>query len=461
MKKRFSGCLVLLLAVLLAVSGCAQKQSTPGLTASPTASATAQPTQTPAPPAPTPAQADLVTSGGAVLVGKVALGQDGKCCLKLDAPLNIELSGTQGSALFSACAEILFYDTAVDGIDKTAYEDMDVTIRAVLQSGDADGALYAYVCYIEAERTAEACRADETIRVGQTTKWVSDYDASVPVPEKVQPLVRDGAYAYNPYAISREALRHFGSRYPAFFTGLVDAFMNYETSCACPEAYYANMFDLIVMWEFPIFQADGVIGDVVTYNEADHTLNWTYQSTSRAQHDRILTDFEREMNRYLNEISPADTEIARARQLYHAFSGKMNYDEAATVTRKGVEAYHAILDQSGICGTFANAYSYLLTMAGVESTVVEASIQPGADGDEGGHVWNAVTMGGQTYFCDPTFEAGTNAGKGYLFFGTTLEERLHDGTKWLPDTTYIGRYDKVPAAQAALAQTRLPLDQLS
>jgi hypothetical protein len=45
-----------------------------------------------------------------------------------------------------------------------------------------------------------------------------------------------------------------------------------------------------------------------------------------------------------------------------------------------------------------------------------------------GHAWSVVTLDGEVYFCDPTFELSYDNGNGYIYFGMSYADRIEDGT---------------------------------
>lgn len=397
----------------------------------------------------------LKTSGGAVLVGKVGKNEDGGYCLKLDGMITVELTGSvDHPELFENCEEVLLYGQSEDGIDKSSYEDMDVTIKGILQNDRGTGRLYVYVCDIWAERTTEKCYADESIEIGQSG-WIADYDPSKPLPEKMQPVIKNGAYAFNPYTLKINTLRHFGNDFANFYVDFVDAFLNYETSCYCPNQYYADMFPAYVTSDFYLFTGDGEIGAVTSFDESTSTLHWTYTSRSKEQHDEIIRNFENEINKYLSHVSPADSGVVKAEKLYHYFCASLTYNYEAAETRDKVEPYYAFTEHKGICYTFAGGYSYLLSMVGIENDIVNACIEVGEEEDELGHVWNIVLLNGENYFCDPTYEVTSDSGSAYAYFGMTLEDRLNDNTKWIMDSMWVGTYDSFPIDQVELAASSL------
>ena len=76
-----------------------------------------------------------------------------------------------------------------------------------------------------------------------------------------------------------------------------------------------------------------------------------------------------------------------------------------------------------VCVTFANVYNQLLTQVGIKTTIATCEYDATM-----GHVWSVVTLNGQDYFCDPTFELSYDRGSGYIYFGMNYADRIEDGT---------------------------------
>lgn len=101
-----------------------------------------------------------------------------------------------------------------------------------------------------------------------------------------------------------------------------------------------------------------------------------------------------------------------------------------------------------MCITFANIYNQLLTQVGIETTLAH-----GDSVDNIGHSWSLVTLEGEKYFCDPTFELNYDNGTGYGFFGMSYEDRIADGL--VAQEIYYGSYYLYPLDPAMIAARSL------
>lgn len=67
-------------------------------------------------------------------------------------------------------------------------------------------------------------------------------------------------------------------------------------------------------------------------------------------------------------------------------------------------------------------YNQLLTQIGIRAATVQCAYMPTI-----GHVWLLVTIDGNRYFCDTTFELNFDEGADYQYFGQTYSQRVEDG----------------------------------
>lgn len=299
-------------------------------------------------------------------------------------------------------------------------------------------------------------RNDDTVQTAeqtteQTTEQTAEQTGKLPgeLPAEMEIRTESGRYVYNPYLLSAETLDNMGGEFAAFYVDFITAYLNYETSCPCPDREYALMLSTVLYYDFPLFAADGELKGVAGYK--DGKLNWSY-TAGKEEHTKLIGEFRQAVNTLLADVRPEQSEQLRAEIIYHAFCPLMTYDYRVLETRENVDAYYAYINHRGVCVTFATAYSQLLTQVGIENTLATGS-------DSGGvaHVWNTVTLGGQKYFCDPTYELGYKQGTAFAYFGMTLEDRLSDGTK----VDYTGRYVTVPIAEVDIARKALTIIPLN
>ena len=298
---------------------------------------------------------------------------------------------------------------------------------------------------VSSESTNPPGISDTTSTSTQPAETESNQGDETGLPKEMGIRIENGRYVYNPYRLSAETMDNMGDGFAAFYVDFVTAYLNYETSCPCPDEEYAMMLSTILYYEFPLFSADGELKGIRGYS--DGKLNWEY-TESREKHESLVDEFTQSANSFLKDVSPAQSEQLRAETIYHDFCPLMTYDYEVLETRKNVDAYYAYINHRGVCVTFATAYSQLLTQVGVENTLAT-----GSDPNGLAHLWNTVTLDGQKYFCDPTYELNYKHGNAFVYFGMTLEDRLSDGTK----ADYIGRYSSVSVSEVELAKQTLQI----
>lgn len=249
----------------------------------------------------------------------------------------------------------------------------------------------------------------------------------------VQPVVKAGKYQYNPYLLSKEAIRSFDKGFLAFYKDFLTAYMNYETSCKCSDVEYAQRICMVLDYECSFYTGDDIdLNWATNYDFEAGRLNWTYQVDKNTLQTRIR-QVAAVMQDFLNKVKPTDNEADKMQALYHAFCPLMSYDHDSAISREKIDACYALLEHRGICVTFSYAFAQILAQADIDATIGSGLM---SDGDS--HVWNYANINGQYYFFDTTFELNYHNGNAYVYYGMTLDERLSSGV--LADMTWLGRY---------------------
>lgn len=393
---------------------------------------------------------DLETPAGAVLVGKIMKDSQG-WYFEPEQPLNIKLTCySDFTPSYSNLTRINMFNNSEDGTNKELYRLDTVTITGMLQNyrNDMDS-LYIYPCKIERGKTVDSAYSVPDLDYPQAN--TAKYDPSLPLPSEMQPVVKNGYYEYNPYILTTNTLEYMGNDYAVFYRDFVNAWLSYKTSCPCADKNYAEMFTSVMFYEFPLFSADGEFDLQNGYDEKTKTLKWSYKSKSKAEHDKLISDFSASANRFLNQVKSSDSEQARAQAIYHAFSASMTYDYEIMTSRKRIEAYYAYTLHRGICVTFGCAMAQLFAQVGVKATVVSG------DTADSGHVWNMVTIDKKNYFCDSTFELSVDSGKGFTYFGMTLKDRLNDKSGFSKNSMFVGALNTKQVSEVPLAEKTLQI----
>ena len=259
------------------------------------------------------------------------------------------------------------------------------------------------------------------------------YDRSEPLPKYLEPMTVDGGYIYNAFMLSEETLQLMGNDFALFYCDFVDAILGYRSEVPCPERAYAEMLGTVIYYDFPIFNACAQPFEFFKhYDNETNTINIEYkygEDEHRALIDRFLTAADE----LLATVTPDMSDVEKAKNIYHELCTRMVYDDSALEDIERKDSYFAYLHNSGVCVTFANVYNQLLTQVGIKTTLATCEYDATM-----GHVWSVVTLDGEDYFCDPTFELSYDNGSGYIYFGMNYADRIKDGLG--TDGIRAGRY---------------------
>ena len=443
---------IFIAAVMLAAActfgGCdagdIPEQSTPATTGSADSSVMPEDT-TGATGSDAPAPFDISTPGGAVIVGGVKKDSAG-FYLETDTQLDIALDGAGG---FRGVSRIRFYADERDGVIKTEYLGSIVTVSGRLCAEANE--LYISPYKIEyGKRAAASCAAPD---LEPMTDESVVYDPAAPLPPKMQPVVINGKYEYNPYMLSTAALRFMGNDFADFYISFIDAYLNYETSLPCSSKRYAYFLPTVLEKEFPLYGAEIEIDTTAFFDPANGVIRWGYKTGSRAEHDALVSAFYNEVSDFLGVRAAAD-EKERAMAVYHNITTRVKYDysimkqEYAPGYNPAFRAYH---ERTGICSTFARTYQQMLAQVGIDAEYSGSDMR----GEVVGHAWVTANIDGKNYFFDPTYELSTSAGQGYIYFGMTLAKRLSGDPRIIESTVFVGTYEPKPVGDVVISDTPL------
>lgn len=372
----------------------------------------------------------LETPAGIVLIGSIHKDENG-WYFTPEQPLNIKLTYyIDYPEIFDNVTRLEMLSDSEDGFDKTVYEKEVVTITGDVTNPRGAGTLYLVPYKINKGKTVEQSYAYPDLQPPMQEE--TDYDISE-LPEKMRPIIENNNYIYNPYLLGKEAIKYYGIEFAEFYIKFVDAYLNYETSVDCPNQGFADKLSVIINYESPLF-IDSAFNSFDWYNEKNQTITWNYTKTEK-QHNEIISIIKNASNGFLEGVKATDSEREKAMKIFSNFNKEMKYDYAALNTRNNIEAYYAYANHSGICVTFAIAYSQLLTQAGIENTTVSGSTSSGE-----AHVWNLITIDNKNYFADTTYQISGTEDNPYYYFGMGMDARFNDGSGFDKNNVSIGKY---------------------
>ena len=215
---------------------------------------------------------------------------------------------------------------------------------------------------------------------------------------------------------------------------------------------YADYMFSILDYQFPVFYADGVYDFSNVYNKNNKTINWSYTSNSKKEHDELINNFLAEANKLLEGVNVEQSDNKKAQIIYHNLSKAISYNYNSLNDFKNTESYYVYVNHSGICHSFAYTYNQLLTQVGIESTIAIGQ----AKGASIGHSWSVIKIDGVYYFADPTYEIYYKNGAFYKYFGMGIKER-ESTNEYYEDNIVIGMYDSKPMKNYGNFDKNLPI----
>ena len=437
--KKLSILLSLLLAVAFCFNLCAcsaivnnnqtedKPQSTQGSSApTETASAATEETTSTAPVETNPAIStkdpiDIKTNGGVVIVGRIGFDEKGWHIIP-EQPLNVSYEFfLDNPSVFPQQTQIAMFDPSVDGVEKAQYLGQTVTTEGTFRFYRDDFETLYFAPYtITIGKNVEESYGDSELKAPEGP--VDLYDRSEPLPKYLDPLILDGKYNYNAFMLSEESLQLMGNDFALFYCDFVDAILCYRSEIPCPKRSYAEMLGTVIYYDFPIFDACAEPFEFLKhYDSETNTIRIAYKYSKDA-HQELLTQFLVTADEMLATVTPNMNDVEKAKNIYHELCTRMVYDNSALEDPERKDSYFAYLHNSGVCITFANVYNQLLTQVGIKTTLATCAYNATM-----GHVWSIVTLDGEDYFCDPTFELSHDNGSGYTYFGMNYADRIKDG----------------------------------
>ena len=443
-KKKCVAVLVLLIMLSACLSGCfkqdalASAESTAGKDPTQTASTTETNPETPV---------DINTVGGAVIVGVIGYDEQG-WYIQPEQPLNVSYEYfLDNPSVFPQQTRIAMLDPAIDGVEKARYHGQTVTIEGTFHffRDDFETLYFAPHTITMGKLVPQSYSAPELTTPKEPENL---YDPSLPLPKYMDSMIQDGQYIYNAFMLSEESLRLMGNDFAAFYVDFVDAFLNYRSEVECPDKSFSEMLSTIIYYDFPLYSACAEPIEYVKHYDHDAgTLSIVYKYDENTHAD-IIAQFMDAANTLLADTTPNKTDVENAKIIYHALCTRMTYDYSALTEFERKENYYAYLHNSGVCTTFANTYNQLLTQVGIKTTLAHCD-----NTETIGHVWSVVTLDGEQYFCDPTYELNYDSGAGYHFFGMNYADRTADGTG--AQGIRYGRYYTHPMDAEMIAERSL------
>ena len=364
---------------------------------------------------------DIDTIGGAVIVGVIGFDEQG-WYLQPEQPLNITYEYfLDNPSVFPQQTRITMFDPKIDGVEKALYLGQTVTVEGTFRFVRDDFETLYFAPYtITIGKIVSQSYGNPDLMMPEEPENL--YDPSWPLPKYMDPMIQDGQYTYNAFMLSEESIQLMGNDFATFYVGFVDAFLNYQSEFECPDKRFAEMLSTVIYYDFPLYSACAETFEYVKhYDPEAGTVSIVYKYDAQT-HRTVVEQFMNAADTLLAGTSPDHTDLENAKSIYHALCTSVTYDHSAMTEFERKESYYAYLHNSGVCVTFANAYNQLLTQVGIKTTLAHCD-----NLDSVGHSWSVITLDGEQYFCDPTYELSYDGGAGYYFFGMNYADRTADG----------------------------------
>ena len=159
---------------------------------------------------------------------------------------------------------------------------------------------------------------------------------------------------------------------------------------------------------------------------------------SKSERDEYQAQVDAVVEQWMADLPADASDYDKSLYVYRLLAENVTYDQSNDNNQNILSVF---LDGRSVCQGYADAMSYLLNQAGVESTVVRGT----ANGES--HAWNLLCLDGSYYFTDLTWgsslsltgESSGAAGINYAYLNVTGEELLRthtpEGLFPLPDLT--------------------------
>ena len=394
-----------------------------------------------------PIPVDIETIGGVVIVGEIGFDEKGWHIIP-EQPLNITYTYfLDKPSVFPAQTRISMLHPKDDGVDKAVYLGQTVTVTGTFcfVRDDFD-TVYLNPYTITIGKIVEGSYGDSELKAPEGP--VDLYDPTKPLPKYMETQIQGGKYIYNAFMLSEESLQLMGNDFAIFYCDFVDAILSYRSEVACPEKVYAEMLGAVIYYDFPIFDACAKPFEFFKHYDQETKMISIEYKYSADEHQKLLDRFLKAADELLATVTPDMTDVEKAKNIYHELCTRMVYDDSALEDLERKHSYYAYLHNSGVCVTFANVYNQLLTQVGIKTSLATCEYDATM-----GHVWSVVTLDGEDYFCDPTFELSYNQGNGYIYFGINYADRTKDGLG--KDGIRAGKYYTYAVQSEMIAQQSL------
>ena len=155
-------------------------------------------------------------------------------------------------------------------------------------------------------------------------------------------------------------------------------------------------------------------------------------SLTKELKDKIIAKkqtFEKEVNRILSTIPANAPDVWKEKLIYDRILMDSHYNLGAQwdgLAEDNWTAYGIIVNKTGVCESYSEAFQTLCLYAGIKCTGVVGTAG-------GGHKWNCVELDGEWYMCDITFDdpiGGEDGAAYHYYFNRTSDWFVKNNHDW-------------------------------
>lgn len=204
-----------------------------------------------------------------------------------------------------------------------------------------------------------------------------------------------------------------------------------------PKEEAGNVFLQILNDHPSLFFVNGSIG-WSSSGTTGMAVAYKVEYTDTIENIRVQkADFDRAINQALTWTDPVMTDLEKALAVHDYLVLNCEYDyerlKSNTVPDVSHSAYGALIENIAVCDGYAKAYASILEKLGISSKIVAS--------DSMNHAWNLVSVDGNWYHVDATWDDPTRdsigrAGHNYFMLSdTAISDEKHKHSGWVKDYT--------------------------
>lgn len=203
---------------------------------------------------------------------------------------------------------------------------------------------------------------------------------------------------------------------PGIRVAMPDAQLTAESITRLYEAFFADNPQFFYLDRTYSMEGRQQIGGATYYNAL--ILQYTLPTDQRISATEQLQSI---LDGILADLPETDDEYVTERYLHDRLLSLCTYDTAAAESETAVvpnayTAYGALVEGKAVCEGYAKAMQLLLYKASIPATLVTGVAKESNEA----HMWNLVTINGENYHLDPTWN-DTNDQQQYTFFNLTTD----------------------------------------